>query len=409
MPPTAENQDRLFPPAPGPGQPARPAVDFPILGQAASGPTRDDKPCCGPPIKPRPPRDPFGQHFVLGRVDTPAGPAPRVDWAWTARDQLETIKVRWAIGRMNYVVEPGLYALGDPDQDSPVLVSANFKLSFDRLRRAMAGHSAWLLVLETFGINVWCAAGKGTFGTAELADRVTQSRLAGVVAHRELIVPQLGAPGVAAHLVKRQTGFKVVYGPVRAEDLPAFLAAGKKATPAMRRKDFPTWDRVVLSPIELVAALKHYLYAAPALFLLAGLLFTGAFWAAGVNHGLFAAAALLAGIGAGVFLTPLLLPWLPGRAFALKGLCAGLPLGLVALAAAIGLFGRESGWAAWPEGAAWLILITAVASFLGMNFTGSSTYTSLSGVKKEMARWVPLQIAAGGVGLALWLVAGIAG
>ena len=70
---------------------------------------------------------------------------------------------------MNYKVDPGLYALGAPDADSPVLVSANFKMSFDLLREALPGRNAWILVLDTDGINVWCAAGKGTFGTEELA------------------------------------------------------------------------------------------------------------------------------------------------------------------------------------------------------------------------------------------------
>ena len=57
--------------------------------------------------------------------------------------------------------------------------------------------------------------------------------------HRRLILPQLGAPGVAAHSVKEQSGFRVIYGPIKATDLPAFLEAGRKATPAMRRKAFP--------------------------------------------------------------------------------------------------------------------------------------------------------------------------
>ena len=102
--------------------------------------------------------------------------------------------MRWGIGRMLYRVEPGLYAVGRPDPQSPVLVSANYKLSFDRLRRQLGGWDAWILVLDTKGVNVWCAAGKGTFGTDELVGRVESCRLAEVVAHRRLIVPQLARP-----------------------------------------------------------------------------------------------------------------------------------------------------------------------------------------------------------------------
>ena len=94
---------------------------------------------------------------------------------------------------MNYRVEPGLYAVGQPDPQSPVLVSANYKLSFDRLRCRLAGLSVWILVIDTNGINVWCAAGKGTFGADEIVRCVESSRLSEVVAHRTLIVPQLGA------------------------------------------------------------------------------------------------------------------------------------------------------------------------------------------------------------------------
>ena len=96
------------------------------------------------------------------------GPADRVG-AW---------KARWGIGRMSYLVPPGLYAVGDPTPSDPVLVTANYKMSYDLVRRELAGRNAWLLVLETYGINVWCAAGKGTFGTEELVARIAATRLA---------------------------------------------------------------------------------------------------------------------------------------------------------------------------------------------------------------------------------------
>ncbi len=149
---------------------------------------------------------------------------------------------------MGYTIDPGLYALGNPDQSSPVLVTANYKLTFDRLRQALPKLDAWVLVLDTKGINVWCAAGKGTFGTGELVERIRLADLERVVNHRELILPQLAGPGVSAHQVKKLSGFKVIYGPIRAGDLPAFLDAGCKATPEMRRKTFTIWERAALDP-----------------------------------------------------------------------------------------------------------------------------------------------------------------
>jgi hypothetical protein len=83
-------------------------------------------------------------------------------------------------------------------------------------------------------------------------------------------------------------------------------------------------------------------------------------------------------------LTPVLLPWLPGRAFALKG---GLVGGAFALAGAL-IFGAALG----PlDTAALLLALPAVSSYCAMNFTGSTTFTSPSGVEKEMRRALPLQ------------------
>jgi hypothetical protein len=301
---------------------------------------------------------------------------------------------------MRYAVAPGLYALGEPDRSSPVLVTANYKLTFDRLRQALPGRNFWILVLDTKGVNVWCAAGKGTFGTAELVERIRLTGLERVVEHRELILPQLAGPGVAAHLAKKLSGFKVAYGPIRARDLPAFFESGGKATPAMRRKSFTIRERAVLIPIELVAALKVLIFLLPLFFLLAGLGGGGTFWNNAGTHGLFAVAALLLALLMGAVLTPLLLPYLPGRAFALKGFFLSIG-GMVFLLVVFG--GGGTTWAGILERLSWVLMVPAVTAYLAMNFTGASTYTSLSGVKKEMRLALPLEMAAGGVGLVLWL------
>jgi hypothetical protein len=49
------------------------------------------------------------------------------------------IKARWGVGRMDYSVLPGLYAIGSPTAAAPVFVTANNKLSFDALRPNLAG------------------------------------------------------------------------------------------------------------------------------------------------------------------------------------------------------------------------------------------------------------------------------
>jgi acetyl-CoA decarbonylase/synthase complex subunit gamma len=301
---------------------------------------------------------------------------------------------------MHYTVVPGLYAVGKPDERSPVLVTANYKLSFDKLRSELTGRNVWILVLDTKGINVWCSAGKGTFGTMELVGRVESTGLANLVSHRELILPQLAGPGVAAHEVKKRSGFRVIYGPIRAEDLPAFLDSGLKATPEMRLKTFTLWERMVLIPVELANVMKAGLIIFPVMFLLAYLGKLGDGTVSPLNHGLFSVLALLMAIVAGAVLTPLLLPWLPGRAFSIKGLTLGLLADFMIVALCLN---ELATWTGRLEMLAWLLLIPALSTYLAMNFTGASTYTSLSGVKREMRWALPAQIVAGGIGLILWI------
>jgi hypothetical protein len=302
---------------------------------------------------------------------------------------------------MRYRVPPGLYAVGRPKAESPVLVTANYKLTLDHLRSNLGGLNVWILVLDTKGVNVWCAAGKGTFGTDEIVRQVTATRLAEVVSHRQLVVPQLGAPGVAAHQVKNRCGFRVVYGPVLARDIPAFLAAGMQATPAMRKVNFPLGLRLAVVPIEVTRYAKYFVPAAAVLFFLAGLGTDGYSWSRAAGTGLLSAILLLLTWMASAVLAPALLPWLPGRPLSLKGLWLGLGL-LGALAGGVwGLLGKFDSWFGMVS---WCLLVPAVSSFIAMIYTGSTTYTSLSGVRYEMRRAVPAQVAAAVVGLAAWIV-----
>ena len=336
----------------------------------------------------------------MGSNETSVGPVPQVCSSLTWADRCDTYKARWGIGRMHYTIEPGLYALGKPDEGSSVLVTANYKMSFDKLREALPGRDVWILVLDTRGINVWCASGKGTFGTSELIGRIESSGLERIVSHRELILPQLSGPGVAAHQVKKLSGFKATYGPIRSMDLPAFLDAGREASPEMRLKTFTTWERMELIPMELMGALKPGILVILLFFFLAFLGRSKEGWINALNHGLFSVLAILAAILAGAVLTPLLLPWLPGRAFSFKGLSLG------AIFAAIVAGCSWGGWITKVGGLeilAWVFLIPALSAYLAMNFTGASTYTSLSGVRKEMRWALPLEMGAGIVGIILWL------
>jgi hypothetical protein len=308
----------------------------------------------------------------------------------TFTNRLDHFLARWGINRTGHRVEPGLYRIGSPTTESPVLASANYTLSFDALRSALAGYDAYILVLDTKGINVWCAAGKGTFGTDELVSRIETTGLASIVTHRKIIVPQLGAPGISAHDVQRRSGFRVEYGPVHARDLPEYLKTGK-ATSEMRRVQFPIRDRIVLEPVELVHV------ALPAIVVAAGLWFL---------TGPVAALAAISAVVAGTVLFPVLLSFIPTKDFSTKGLLLG---GVVAIpfAAAFASAPDLPGWATLIAAITPLLIMPAVTAYLALNFTGSTTFTSRTGVKKEIFRYVPVMAFMAVSGIILGIVLGM--
>jgi hypothetical protein len=279
---------------------------------------------------------------------------------------------------MNYRVKPGLYGVGLPDKDSPVFVTANYKMSFDRLRMHCDDINAWILVLDTKGINVWCAAGKGTFGANELVNRIRAVNLKKIVSHRTLVLPQLGAVGVAAHQVKNETGFKIKYGPVLARDLPAYLENGQKASMQMRTVSFGLKERAALIPMELIPAIKWSPLIFVALLLIQWAR-TGTLDLSTISEpGKFVLAFI-----AGIALIPIFLPWIPFRSFALKGLLMGAIIaGFISL--------TSNSFSSNFPGT--LLLMTPLISFFALNFTGSTTFTSISGVKKELLTAIPLII-----------------
>jgi hypothetical protein len=337
------------------------------------------------------------EHYITGYLDTPIGIIPQISTIWENVDVWNTIKVRWSIGRMNYKVDPGLYAVGEPNENSDVFATANFKLSFDHLRRALHGIEAWVLVLDTKGINVWCAAGKGTFGTKELVHRIQLYELNRIINHRKVIVPQLGATGVSAHEVKSQSGFNVIYGPIRAADIKDYVSLGYKATAEMRKVNFPLKERMKLIPVEIVNG-GYYLLLIPALFFILSGLNTNGYsidlaWTNGGKSIINLFAAYLAGCA----ITPILLPYIPFTRFSLKGIMIGWLIAILLLY--FNLLGNSI-----FEIISWFLMIGGLSSFLAMTFTGTTTFTSLSGVQKEMKTAVPMQIGFAGLGFIGWMV-----
>ena len=312
-------------------------------------------------------RKPWISRFMVYRGRT----IPVASTTLNQGDKLGGLKARWGIGRMSYIVLPGIYAVGNPTGDSPVFISANYKMSFDALRSNLAKLDGWILVLDTKGINVWCAAGKGSFGTAELVSRIAKVKLAELVRHRRLVLPQLGAPGVSAPEVARLSGFRVDWGPVRAADIPAWVEAGYKKSDAMREVTFNFRDRMAVAPVE-IAHSWPLIPAAIAIAALYGLPAEG--WLArAVGMGIL----LLGTIPVGTIIFPALLPWLPSRAFSVKAAVLGATWALFCAL----LFHMP-----FMTAVGGLLIATPVVAFLGMNFTGASTFTCQPGALLEVDR-----------------------
>ena len=314
--------------------------------------------------------------------------AEHVDSRWGPADARGAVRCRLGSFQMHYSVPAGLYALGRPGQDSPVMVTASYKLTFDILRKDLAGIDCWILVLDTGGISVWCAATGGSFGTEELITRVTRTRLAEVVRHRELTLPQLGAAGMHASRVLKQTGFHLRYGPARSCDLVQYLKDGR-VTPPMRKITFGLLDRLVLVPMEMGKSLKLFLGFAFAAIIYAGLAPNGVALQKAWT-GVWPLLALgLGSVLAGSVLAPVLLPWIPFRAFTAKGWLLG------AVASGALLHGAALAWGMNPFllAACWLFF-PAAAGYLALRFAGATTFITPGAARRETRLAVPFFAAA---------------
>jgi NAD-dependent dihydropyrimidine dehydrogenase PreA subunit len=154
----------------------------------------------------------------------------------------------------------GLIEIGRPGRDAPVLLTGNFRLTVERVKRALEGVDAYLLVANSRGVNVWCAATGGLLTNHDVVSVLKTSGIDSRVDHREVILPQLAATGIEGPYVRRKTGWKVAWGPVEAAAIPDFLRAGLETTAEMRSVAFGWRRRLEMAvawafPISLLGAL----------------------------------------------------------------------------------------------------------------------------------------------------------
>jgi NAD-dependent dihydropyrimidine dehydrogenase PreA subunit len=154
----------------------------------------------------------------------------------------------------------GLIRIGNPDRHSPVLLTCNFHLTVERVKRALKGIDAYLLVANTKGMNVWCASKGGSLTAHEVLSMLKTSGIEGLVNHRDIILPQLAAPGIDAKTLKEKTGWNVIWGPIYAKDIPDFIKNNFRKTPEMRQVRFSLIQRIEMAvawafPISVLLSL----------------------------------------------------------------------------------------------------------------------------------------------------------
>ena len=278
-------------------------------------------------------------------------------------------------------VRPGLYAVGQPDKHSPVLVTGNFDLTVRRLVQALDGRlDAWVLVVDTAGINVWCAAGGGFFSAEKVAAAMRVCQLEQVVCHHALVLPQLAACGVDGWKLRQLTGWGVHWGPVEARDLPEYLNKGKKKSAAMRQVRYPLRAR-----LEMVTVTLSF-YAL--LILLPVLIFwRHLFWPLSVS------------LVALAYVYAVVHPWLPGR----DGVEKALPLTILALSG-FGVFLQIGPGMAGDAVFGWGIGLAALSMFTAAEMQGMSPF-----MRGEQANWIIEGLVFLVLGMLYWLVPILAG
>ena len=167
----------------------------------------------------------------------------------------------------------------------------------------------------------------------------------------------------------------------------------------MRRVHFGWYDRLKLVPNDLIYNLRYLGMLLVFFYIISGINTDGFSLRQASDQLQLLSAIILAGYISGIVLTPLLLPYLFFRSFSFKGLFIGI------IVSSVIVLGKLFDSTVFMTPAIFFLL-SGISSFLAMNFTGASTFTSLAGVKKEMKTAVPIQIASGVIAAVLIILNG---
>ena len=138
----------------------------------------------------------------------------------------------------------GLIKIGNPDRNSPVFLTGNYHLTVMRVKRTLRDLNAYLIVANSKGVNVWCAAAGGLLSHHDVISVLKTSGIERLVDHRQVVLPQLAAPGVEAGQIRKKTGWQVVWGPIYAKDIPEYVHNRFIKTPSMSQVEFAWRQRI---------------------------------------------------------------------------------------------------------------------------------------------------------------------
>ncbi len=154
----------------------------------------------------------------------------------------------------------GLIKIGNPDKNSPVFLTCNYHLTVERVKRALSGLDCYLLVANSRGYNVWCGSTGGHLTNHSVISVLKTSGIEEFVGHRKVILPQLAATGIESKIIKKKAGWRVIWGPVYAKDIPTFIGNRFKKDSEMREVRFTLGQRIEMGamwafPFSIIAAL----------------------------------------------------------------------------------------------------------------------------------------------------------
>ena len=121
-------------------------------------------------------------------------------------------------------VQPGVYEINEPQEDSPVMVTTNFSITYFSVANEVdgSGNPGWLLVADAEGMSVLTAWAAGKFDAERIAKSVKTSNMEDKVRHRKVIIP--GHVSVLlGELEEELPGWEILVGPREAVDLPGYL------------------------------------------------------------------------------------------------------------------------------------------------------------------------------------------